>query len=161
MEGLIREAWTKWKAAKEAARASCEESGHLEMARKLGECGMFKGNETIREIVNLMFTPRGMEFLTTYRFPDMGTFRKFKKYGLKRLGVYIDSGKVELSEARRVFLVGRTSAKLYYNDTKANRVCMMHGASAVIIASGYSVVKVEKDETCNVSVITQDNAVVI
>lgn len=37
----------------------------------------------------------------------------------------------------------------------------MHGAQASVIASGYSVVKVEKDGLSNVSYIVQDNAKIL
>lgn len=160
MKELIKKIQKQWKTAKDAAQSLCKESGQYDMANKLGECEMFKGTETLEELVKLMFTPKGIEFLTTYNFPDLATFRKFKKYHPERYGLFIDCGEVELSEVRKVFLVGKTSAKLRYNDTAANRVYLMHGASATITASGYSVVKIEKDDTCNISVIKLENAVV-
>lgn len=160
MKELIKKIQQQWKAAKDAAQTLCEESGQYEMAYKLGECEMFKGTETLEELVKLMFTPKGIEFLTTYNFPNLGIFRKFKKYHPEQYGLYIDHGDIELYEAHKVFLVGNTSAKLHYKDTAASRVYLMHGAKATIIASGYSVVKTEKDQTSTVSVIKQDNAIV-
>lgn len=121
---------------------------------------MFKGTETLEELIKLMFTPKGIEFLTTYNFPDLKVFRMFKKYHPEKYGMYIDCGEIKLSEAHKVFLVGKTSATLSYDDTAASRVYLMHGANAVIVASGYAVVKIEKDGTSNVSVIKQDNAIV-
>lgn len=160
MKELISKIQKQWQAAKNAAQTLCEEAGQHDMACKLGECAMFKGTENLEELIKLMFTPRGIEFLTTYNFPDLKTFRKFKPYHPERMGVYIDKGKIELTEAHKVFLVGDTSAVLHYNDTAASRVYLMHGASASIIASGYSVVKIEKDKSSNVSVIKNDNAIV-
>lgn len=160
MKELIQKIQQRWQTAKKAAQTLCEDAGRHDMACKLGECAMFKGTETLEELVQLMFTPRGIEFLTTYNFPDLKTFRKFKKYHPERLGVYIDCGEIELTEAHKVFLVGETSAKLHYSETKASRVYLMHGAKAVVNASGYSVVKIEKDQSSEVEVIINDKAIV-
>lgn len=160
MEDLIGKIQKQWKAAKDAAQSLCEDAGRHDMACKLGACEMFKGTENLEELVRLMFTPRGIEFLTTYNFPDLKTFRKFKKYHPERLGVYIDQGEIELSEARKVFLVGDTSAVLHYSETAGNRVYLMHGAKAAVIASRYAVVKIEKDLSSSVSTIVNDKAIV-
>lgn len=160
MKELIKKIQKQWKAAKDAAQSLCEKQGNYEMAYKLKECDMFKGTETLEELIELMFTSQGIEFLTTYNFPKLSIFRKFKKYHPERYGLYIDCGEIELSEVRKVFLVGDTSAKLCYNDTAASRVYLMHGASATITASGYSVVKIGKDDTCNISILKLENAVV-
>lgn len=160
METLISDIQKRWKAAKDAAQSKCEESGQYEMACKLGACEMFKGTENLEELIKLMFTPRGIEFLIKYNFPDLKTFRKFKPYHPEQYGVYIDCGEVELTEAHRVFLVGDTSATLHYKDTAASRVYLMHGAEAVVNASGYAVVKIEKDQSSKVQVIKNDKAIV-
>ena len=65
-----------------------------------------------------MFSPQGAEFLTTYNFPDIATFRKFKKYHPERFGVYIDCGEIAISDAKNVFLVGNTTARLKYMSSK-------------------------------------------
>ncbi len=158
MEELIKKIQAEWKAAKDAAQAQCADSGRYEMAQKLGACDMFKGNESLEELIALMFSPRGIEFLTTYNFPDIGIFRRFKKYHPERFGVYIDCGKISLSEARKVFLIGDTTAEIKYRETAGNRLFLMCGAQASIIVSGYSVVKVEKDKSSRVDYIVQGNA---
>lgn len=157
----IKEAQKKWRAAKDAAQASCETSHHYDMARKLSLCQMFTGEESMEEMINLMFSPQGAEFLTTYRFPDIETFRKFKKYHPERFGVYIDAGKISLSEARKVFLVGNTIASLKYSKIAGNRIILMCGASAHIEASGYTIVKIEKDNVSNVEVVKSEYAKVL
>lgn len=161
MKELIKKIQAEWKAAKDTAQAQCTESGRYEMAQKLGACDMFKGNETLEELIGLMFSPRGIEFLTTYNFPDIGIFRRFKKYHPERFGVYIDYGKISLSEARKVFLIGDTTAEIKYSEIAANRLFLMCGAKASIIASGYAVVKVEKDKSSDVDYIVQDNAKIL
>ena len=116
---------------------------------------------TLEELIGLMFSPRGVEFMTTYNFPDIATFRRFKKYRPERYGVYIDSGKISLSEARKIFLIGDTAAELKYRQTAGNRLFLMCGAKVSVAASGYAVVKVEKDKDSEVSYIVQDNAKIL
>lgn len=161
MKELIRRIQREWRAAKDAAQAQCADSGQYEMAAKLEACDMFKGDETLEELIGLMFSPRGIEFLTTYNFPSLATFRRFKKYHPERFGVYIDCGKISLSEARKVFLIGDTTAELKYRETAGNRLFLMCGAKASVAASGYAVVKVEKDKDSEVSYIVQDNAKIL
>ena len=152
MKELIRRIQREWRAAKDAAQAQCADSGQYEMAAKLEACDMFKGDETLEELIGLMFSPRGVEFMTAYNFPNIATFRRFKKYHPERYGVYIDSGEISLLEARKVFLIGDTTAELKY---------LMCGAKASVAASGYAVVKVEKDKDSEVSYIVQDNAKIL
>lgn len=160
MKELIQKIQKDWQKAKDEAQMACAYAGNYELARKLAECTMFKGTENLEQLIGLMFTPQGIEFLTRYNFPDLATFRKFKKYHPERYGVYIDCGKIALSEAHRIFLVGNSSATLDYRETAGSRVFLMHGARATIIASGYAVVKVEHDAKSSVSYITNDKATV-
>nr|DAP23618.1 MAG TPA: hypothetical protein [Bacteriophage sp.] len=160
MKELIKKIQKEWQKAKDEAQMICASIGNKELAQKLADCTMFKGTENLEQLIRLMFTPQGIEFLTRYNFPDLATFRKFKKYHPERYGVYIDCGEISLSEARRVFLVGNSSAMLNYRETAGNRVYLMHGARASIIASGYAVVKIENDAKSSVSYITKDKAIV-
>lgn len=161
MKRLIKHIQEEWTAAKKAAQTKCENEGNYRMALKLEECEMFKGDETLEELIDLMFTSKGIEFLTKYNFPNLATFRKFKKYHPERLGVYIDCGKISLTEARRAFLVGNTTATTNYRETAGNRLYLMHGATASVVASGYAVVKVEKDASSNVDCSINDHAKVL
>lgn len=157
----IKDAQEKWKAAKNAAQKRNEKSHNYEMARKLGACQMFTGEESMEEMIRLMFSPQGAEFLTTYNFPDIATFRKFKKYHLERFGVYIDCGEIAISDAKNVFLVGNTTARLKYTQTQGNRLILMCGAMARVEASGYCVLKIEKDNKSNVEVNISGHAKVL
>lgn len=160
MKELIKKIQKEWQKAKDEAQMMCASIGNKELAQKLADCTMFKGTEDLEQLIRLMFTPQGIEFLTQYNFPDLATFRKFKKYHPERYGVYIDCGEISLSESRRVFLVGNSSATLNYRETAGNRVYLMHGARASIVASGYAVIKIEHDAKSNVSYITKDKAIV-
>ena len=157
----IKDAQKKWKVAKDAAQAKYEKSYQYEMARKLEACKMFTGEESMEEMINLMFSPQGAEFLTANNFPDIATFRRFKKYHPEQFGVYIDAGEISLSEARKVFLVGNTTARLKYAQTQGNRLILMCGATALIEASGYCVLKIEKDDKSNVEVNVSGHAKVM
>lgn len=157
----IKEAQRQWQIAKDEAQRLKEESLEFAYARKLCECKMFTGEESLEDMIKMMFSARGAEFLTTFGFPNIETFRKFKKYNPERFGVFIDKGEITLTDNHRVFLVGDTSATLNYTQTAANRLILMHGAKATVIASGFSVVNIEKDKTSNVSLIIQDKAKVL
>ena len=157
----IKDAQKKWKVAKDAAQAKYEKSYQYEMARKLEACKMFTGEASMEEMINLMFSPQGTEFLTENNFPDIATFRRFKKYHPEQFGVYIDAGEISLSEAKNVFLVGNTTARLKYAQTQGNRLILMCGATARIEASGYCVLKIEKDDKSNVEVNVSGHAKVM
>lgn len=160
MEKLIRSIQEEWQKTKGKAQERCEAQGKYILAQKLADCTMFKGSEDLEQLIKLMFTPQGMEFMTRCGFPDLATFRKFKKYHPERYGVYIDCGEIRLLEARRAFLVGDTSAAMEYRETAGNRVCLMHGARAHISASGYAVVKVEHDAKSKMTYSAQGKAVI-
>ena len=65
-----------------------------------------------------------------------------------------------LEEAQRVLLIGKTKAVLKYSQTRANTVVVLHGATALIEASGFSVVSVEIDKHSKSRSILKDHAVV-
>ena len=161
MKRLIKQIQAEWQVAKEAAAMQCEHQGDVRMAKLLRECRMFRGDETLEELIGLMFTPRGIEFLTRFHFPTLSTFRKFLRYKPERFGVFIDAGKIALTDTERAFLVGNTTAYIKYGKTALNRLYMMHGATANITAKGFSVVKVERDNTASIQINIEDNAKVL
>jgi hypothetical protein len=110
-------------------------------AQKLGVCPLFKGAEDADELICLFLTKQGVEFCTKYKFPDIDTLRTFKGAQTENKGIYIDCKKVVLKNVPKVVLIGDTIADLTYNDTECPyEVILMHGATAKITASGYSVV---------------------
>ena len=148
----IREAQKKWRKAKVQAGDYCFEHGKTEMAKKLSECTMFKGYETLEEMISMMFSAKGAEFLTKFNFPDIETFRKFIKYDPERFGVFIDKGEIALSQEKNIFVVGNTIARVKCDQTALYRIIAMHGASVEIEASGYSVIKIEKDGISKINI---------
>lgn len=138
-----------------------EGKGDFLLAAKLDTCSMFRGNESIEELAAIIFSPQGVEFLTQYNFPDLAIFRRFKRYPITELGIYIDAKKITLQNPKNTFLVGDTVAKLRYDKLKSHRLVMMHGAKAIVEASDWTVVKISTDGTCEVKVEARDNAKVL
>lgn len=126
-----------------------------------GACGSFKGG-TLENLVEQLFTPQGVEFILKKGYPRLYEFREIQKEtDLKKFGIYLDCGNIELTEERKVFLIGNTVAKLNYRELANNNVYMIHGAKADIQASGYAVVKVEKDSDSRVESKASDKAVIL
>lgn len=131
-------------------------------ARLLGSCHRFKGTEkTLEDIVALFCSPQGMEFCINNRFPNMATFRLFKPFEPEKQGVYIDSGVLTLRNPKRVVLVGRTSATITCDTLERHEVFLLHGAKAIINASGRSVVSVSGSKGCQVIRNISGNAVIL
>lgn len=126
-----------------------------------GACKSFNGG-TLEKLVEQLFTPQGVEFIMKTGYPRLYEFREIQKEtDLKPFGIYVDSGDIELSENRKVFLIGETMAKLNYRELANNNVYMIYGAKADIHASGYAVVKVEKDFGSTVDSVAEDKAVIL
>lgn len=157
----IIEAQKEWQKAKAQAERYCLEHGKGELAKKLSICQMFRGDESLEDMVSLMFSAQGSEFLTRFSFPDIATFRKFLKYNPERLGVYIDKGEIALRGEKNIFVVGNTTARIKCDETALYRIILMHGASADIEASGYAVLNIEKDGVSGYKIKVSDNAKVM
>ena len=123
----------------------------------LGACGSFTEAMSIRQIVDMLFTPQGVEFCIKRGFPTLEMFRRLGAVeDTKPLGVYIDCG-----DTQRAFLVGNTRARITYTETQRNGLYMMHGAKATVIAGGYSVTCIECDKRSRVHVEKSGNAVTL
>lgn len=77
-----------------------------------------------------------------------------------------DTGYISTVAKSRFWRLGKsfdrdTTAELKYSQTAGNRLFLMCGANASVIASGYAVVKVEKDKDSEVNYIVQDNAKIL
>ena len=126
----------------------------------MGACGNFYGH-TLGNLIEQLFSPQGIEFVLSHAYPDLDTFRQFKKYEMEEKGVYIDCGDFTLTDPERVFLIGDTRATLNFTQTRAYKVRLIYGAKATINASGYSVVSVGKDRMSRFEVNTSDNALIL
>ena len=107
----------------------------------LGACGGFTEATSIRGIIEMLFSPQGVD--------------------TKPMGVYIDSGEITLEDPKRAFLVGNTFARVLCKATQGNVLYLMHGAEATVTADGYSVTRIEKDKNSSCTVDVGENAVVL
>lgn len=129
-------------------------------AKKLDACKLFTGNENFNEIVDLLFTPQGLEFCTNNNFPSLEDFKSFSDKELVKKGIYINKSIVELENIETVLIAGNTHAILNYNNVDVGyKVILMHGASAEIFADNYAVVFLY-GETENATKIVSNYAIV-
>ena len=126
-----------------------------------GACNSFKGG-TVEALVEQVFTSQGIEFLIKTGFPGIHEFREvLQQEDLKKFGIYVDCGRIDLSEERNVLLVGNTEAMLHYKDCQRNKVYVIHGAKADIKASGYAVIRLERDASSIANIEVLDKAVIL
>ncbi len=140
-----QESRLKYKAMKDK-ELSQNVSQHI---KSMGACGRFKGG-SIERLVEQLFSPYGIEWVIKYGYPDAKTFAKFGD--LSQYGIYINAGDITLSECERICLIGKTRATLTFEETKGYKVILLHGADATINASGFSVVRIEKDEISTIKI---------
>ena len=131
-------------------------------ARLLGACELFTGKErTLEDIVHLFVTPQGIEFCINNHFPNMETFRLFKPYKIERFGIYIDAGTITLHNPQRAILIGNTVATINNDTLDAHEVILLHGAKAVVNASGWAVGKAIVAEDGYIDSNVTDNAIIL
>lgn len=135
--------------------------GIYQDGKALGACSAFSEAKSVKEIVDELFTPQGVEFCLKLRFPTLDVFRQFDKEEVKQYGVYIDCGEIELTDPKRAFLVGNTKATVKCTKTQSNSIYLMHGASVSVVASGFAIVRVECDKKSHISYIQNDHAKVL
>ena len=131
-------------------------------ARLLGACELLTGKErTLEDIVRLFVTPQGIEFCINNHFPNMATFRLFKPYKVERFGIYIDAGTITLHNPERAILIGNTVATINNDTLDAHEIILLHGAKAVVNASGWAVCKAIFAEDCYIDSNITDNAIIL
>lgn len=67
---LIRDIYAQWKDAKQQAQKECENRSLFNMAEKYRVCSMFKGTETLEQVLKLVFVSAGHRVLHETFFPD-------------------------------------------------------------------------------------------
>lgn len=133
-----------------------------EQARLLGACSLFTGKErTLEDIVSLFTTTQGMEFCVNNHFPNMATFRLFKPYKVERFGIYIDAGTITLHNPERAILIGNTVATINNDTLDAHEIILLHGAKAIVNASGWAVCKTIVSRGCNIVCNASGNAIIL
>lgn len=112
----------------------------------LGACDIVTGKErTIEELVQLLVTPQGVEFCINTGYPTIEAFRQFKRFGVEKYDVYIDTGEIALLNKKRAVLIGNTTATVFCDRLARHEIVVLRGAKAVINASQWAVVRAQKD----------------
>ena len=91
----------------------------------------------------------------------MATLCLFKLYKVERFGIYIDAGTIELHNPSRAILIGRTSATVKCNTLEMHDIILLHGAKAIVNASGWAVCKTTVEAGCSIIRNTSENAVIL
>lgn len=128
----------------------------IKSALSLGACSGSNGVKDWKSLVWLFFSPQGREFCEENNFPSLEMFRGMAGH-VRPYGVYVDSGRVDITNPGKMAVIGDTEAVITIDDnTMAHKVILMHGARARIVASNYTVIlitnigceiEIEKDET--------------
>lgn len=159
---IIDQLHLQWLVAKEQRRQRCAATHMSDVADRLASCDMFKGTEDIAELARLFTSPQGIEFCLAANFPNLSVFRLFKRLdNPQKYGFYIDAGAITLKNPQTAVLIGRTSATIVCDTCSAHTVVTMHGASATILASGWSVVRAEAGTATNIMRRTSDHAIIL
>ena len=161
MEELVKKVHAQWRAAIEQVGRECDSRSLHNLAEKYRRCDMFKGTENLEDIIRLLTSPQGAEFCLAHRFPNPATFRLFKPFNPERHGVFIDAGEITLKDPGKTVLVGRTTATVNCDTLTRHEVFLMHGAKAVINASGWAVVVVKSSSGCQVIRNISGNAIIL
>ncbi len=135
----------------------------FEQAQAIGQCGRFKGTETLEDLVALFSSPQGKEFCEKHSFPNLKTWRDLSKaHDMSHFGIYIDAGRISLLNESHITLVGNTTGEcLRYNELKHHEVRMMHGARANIVAEQWAVVFVHSDRSSSYTREQKDNSKIL
>lgn len=161
MEEIIKAIHAQWKLAKDEYQARCEAAHYLEAAQKIAACRMFKGTEDIPAIAAIFTSVQGLEFCVANNFPNLATFRLFRKVKPEQYSVYIDAGEITLKNPEKAILIGRTNATIKCDDNTRHNVVTMHGATATIIASKWAVVRAVSAVGSSIVRRTQDHAIIL
>ena len=134
-----------------------------EQARLVGACDKFTGRENLGELIALFTSPQGLEFCIRNNFPNITTYRAFKRYEaqLQSYGIYIDAGAVTLRNPRMAVLIGRTSATVTFDTLERHEVVVLQGAKCVVGAWRWAVVRVHKDSGSEVIKSAYNNAIIL
>lgn len=150
-----------WREVSRDAQSRCKEHKMDKIAKVLADCKLFTGKEEMNELIRLIYSPQGMEFMVKHYFPSMAEWREFRNFDADRYNIFIDAGDIRLLNPHRVILVGNTTATIEYTATEAYQLCVLQGAKAEVSAKGYSVVKIEADASAIVRCDKQEFAKVL
>lgn len=132
----------------------------INKAISAGACAKMASTANIGELVDLFFSPQGIEFCSKNNFPDLSTFRGLKNE-LSEFCIFVDSKQIKSANNEFIALVGDTQGELIFDENKhVNTVVLMHGARAVIRASNYAVLNIA-NISCEAEVIKDETVIVL
>lgn len=161
MKELLKPIREQWLLLKHQAEQEWEARNHHEMAKRYHDCDMFVGDENLKQLTEKLTSPQGLEFCVKKGFPNLATFRLFKGYKPQEFGVYIDAGQVTITNPGRVLLVGKTYATINCDSMERHEVATMHGATASVLASKWTVVHTTAGRGTTITKRTKDNAIIL
>lgn len=159
---IIKSLYAQWLAIKGEVQATFERGSRHGIAERYRDCHLFKGTEGIAELAELYKSPQGTEFCIRHHFPSLAVLRLFKAEHTERYGIYIDAGNITLDNpAGKVMLVGMTVATVNCTELRNYRIACLHGAKAIVNASGWAVARVEAEKGCQAIRNKSGNAIVL
>lgn len=131
-------------------------------AKTIGACSMYRNVDyTPEQLASLAKSVQGVEFCVKHGFPSLRTWRALKGYDPAQYGIYVDAGVMSVAITGTTMFVGRTTATVVCDATARYHIVLLHGAKAIIRASGWAVVKVDAMRGCSVLRDVSDHAIVI
>lgn len=158
---FIQQMKNGWQTLKMQEAIQARKHGDYELAQKLNDCTAIKGDEDLEEICELAHSPKGVEFITRWHYPDLGLFRKFKPYRPERYGLYIDNNFGANEVPKDLFLIGNSRGSIEINDNKLHHITLAYGAYACINVYGYAVVRIVCDDKSSYEIGMKDDTAVI
>lgn len=130
----------------------------------LGACEALHEGATLEEVCALIHAPQGREFLLKGE-PTPALWQAAKKvYGgeFARRKIFIDAGDVFMPSKGGSFVaVGATTLHAQPSSCELYRYTLLHGARAIVNASGWAVVNVAADKESTPEVRTSEHAMKI
>ena len=142
------------------AHVACETTATTGVVHVMGEIST-NCYVDIAGIARLFTSPQGVEFCLAANFPNLATFRLFKRFNPEQYSFYIDAGNITLKNPKTAVLIGKTTATIKCDTCENHTVITMHGASATVLASGWAVVRTEAGVSTNIIRRTSDNAIIL
>ena len=161
---IVRQMHTQHAELIKRAINGAEQARNYQLAAAYRDCRMldYGHTQTTDELAGLLKQPQAIEVCLRFGFPGLQIFRELNvKDAPQRYGIYIDRGAVEINNPQGViFLIGNTTATITCNELRIYHIICMHGAKAIVNASGWAMVRVQEQHRQHEAIISvTDNAI--
>lgn len=157
----VRGLHERWLEVREEYARRLRRTGDNATAAQVEGCTMFRGDERFGRLCVLFKEPQAVEFCLWTGFPSLADLREFREYGAEDYGIYIDAGDIELRDPGNVMLAGDTRARIFCDSTDLHTITALHGASATVNATGWAVVRPERDRVSHIVTARTGNAIIL